>query len=414
MRNRTKTTDQLLRLVVGLERMNFKMIVLRRQELYFQLRRFICLIDRNPTQDQISNFFNKQAEFSESPNNRSISLLKINGLSSAKSFENKDWKEKMIRYMEILQVLYWWHGVIVRNQEMTLEVKISEAVMVQDASPKGWGVTLELQTGDTLVQHGEWNKEQKRWTSNKKEMEAIFLDLFRYGQVFKELQIKVILIKSDSSTAVQDLAKQRAGQTLAAEVKKIVRLCQQLRIQIQTQHIPGVSNKITDALSRQSTQGDYSVKKEIFRALCQAWEIIPTLDLFATGENKLVDRFVTIGEEEEGAEWLNAFSRPWKEEIFWIHQPIPKIGKAMIAWEKFKPKSIMIAPWWPGQIWFTSLLTDSSRYLILGESSLILNPGKEMIRKKDMLTPGKIAAFLMDQELIKGEEYQQNFQITQT
>ncbi|KAA6368734.1 MAG: hypothetical protein EZS28_035741, partial [Streblomastix strix] len=105
------------------------------------------------------------------------------------------------------------------------------------------------------------------------------------------------------------------------------------------------------------------------------------LDLFATEENKLVNRFVAIGEEEEEAEWLNALSRPWKEEIFWIHPPIPKIGKALIAWEKFKLKSVMIAPWWPGQIWFTSLLTDCSRYLILGENSLILNPGEEMMKK---------------------------------
>ncbi|KAA6355072.1 MAG: hypothetical protein EZS28_049401 [Streblomastix strix] len=150
--------------------------------------------------------------------------------AKTRALKNKEWRENMIPPKEILQELYWWHGVIVRNQEMTLKVKIPEAVMVSDASPKGWGVTLELQTGDTLVQHGEWNKEQKKWTSNKKEMEAIFLGLFRYGQVFKELQIKAILIRSDSSTAVQDLAKQRAGQTLVAEVKKIVRLCQQLRI----------------------------------------------------------------------------------------------------------------------------------------------------------------------------------------
>ncbi|KAA6313821.1 MAG: hypothetical protein EZS28_055690, partial [Streblomastix strix] len=56
----------------------------------------------------------------------------------------------------------------------------------------------------------------------------------------------------------------------------------------------------------------------------------------ATGENKLVDRFVAIEEEEEEAEWLNAFSRPWKEGIFWIHPPIPKIVKALIAWERFQ------------------------------------------------------------------------------
>ncbi|KAA6380588.1 MAG: hypothetical protein EZS28_023885 [Streblomastix strix] len=148
-------------------------------------------------------------------------------------------------------------------------------------------------------------------------------------------------------------------------------------------------------ISRLSTHGDYQIKKEIFIALCQAWEITPTLDLFATGENKLVDRFVAIGEKEEEAEWLNGFLRPWKEEIFWIHPPIPKIGKALIAWEKFNSKSIMIAPWWPGQIWITHLLTDSSRFLILVESSMILNQGKEMTKREDMLPSGKIAAFLI-------------------
>ncbi|KAA6396259.1 MAG: hypothetical protein EZS28_008213 [Streblomastix strix] len=66
-------------------------------------------------------------------------------------------------------------------------------------------------------------------TSNKKVMEAIYLGLFRYGQVFKELQIKAILIKSDSSTAIQDLSKQRADQTVIAEVKKIIMLFQQLK-----------------------------------------------------------------------------------------------------------------------------------------------------------------------------------------
>ncbi|KAA6401377.1 MAG: hypothetical protein EZS28_003100, partial [Streblomastix strix] len=162
-----------------------------------------------------------------------------------------------------------------------------EEVMASYASPKDKGVTLELQTRDTLVQHGEWNKEQKKWTSNKKEMEAIYLGLFRYGQIFRELQIEAILIKSDNSTTVLYLVKQRAGQTLIAKVKKIVKLCQQLRIHTQTQHSPGKSNNITDALSRLSTQGDYSVKIEIFIALCQAWQIILTLDLFATGGKQI-------------------------------------------------------------------------------------------------------------------------------
>ncbi|KAA6377296.1 MAG: hypothetical protein EZS28_027176 [Streblomastix strix] len=43
-----------------------------------------------------------------------------------------------------------------------------------------------------------------------------------------------------------------------------------------------------------------TVKKEIFITLCQAWQITPTTDLFSTGENILVVRFMAIGEEVEG------------------------------------------------------------------------------------------------------------------
>ncbi|KAA6386486.1 MAG: hypothetical protein EZS28_017986 [Streblomastix strix] len=251
MRNRTKTTDQLPRVVLGLgkdvlkdDRPKETGTMLLINEIY------LPKMETNPDQDTISSINNRQIEFSKSP-----------------TLKNKQWKENMILSKEILQELYLWQGVIVRNQDMTLEARLPEAVIVSDASPKGWRVTLELQAGDILVQHGEWNKEQKRWTSNKKEMEAIYLGLFHYDQVFKDPQIETILIKSDSSTAVQDLAKHRAGQTLVAKVKKIVKLCQQLKIQTQIQHSPGVSNKITDALSWLSTQGDYSVKREIFAAL---------------------------------------------------------------------------------------------------------------------------------------------------
>ncbi|KAA6403914.1 MAG: hypothetical protein EZS28_000552 [Streblomastix strix] len=80
---------------------------------------------------------------------------------------------------------------------------------------------------DSNVQHKQWNREIKRWTSYMRELEAIFFDLFYYGQIFRELQIKGILIKSDSSTAVQDIEKQRAEETLVADVKKIVKLLKQ-------------------------------------------------------------------------------------------------------------------------------------------------------------------------------------------
>ncbi|KAA6402571.1 MAG: hypothetical protein EZS28_001901 [Streblomastix strix] len=144
MKNRTKTTDQLPRMDFGL---------------------------------------GKEANKDDKPQitgtTEASLYLKLMDSTKTNALNNKDWRENMIPPKEIFHELYLWQGVIVKNQEMTLEVRIPEAVMVSDASPKVWGVTRELQTEDTLVQHEEWNMKQKRWKSNKKEMEAIYLGLFR-------------------------------------------------------------------------------------------------------------------------------------------------------------------------------------------------------------------------------------------
>ncbi|KAA6371054.1 MAG: hypothetical protein EZS28_033418, partial [Streblomastix strix] len=47
--------------------------------------------------------------------------LKLMDSAKTTALKNKEWKENMILPKEILQELYWWQGVIVRNKEMTLE-----------------------------------------------------------------------------------------------------------------------------------------------------------------------------------------------------------------------------------------------------------------------------------------------------
>ncbi|KAA6395263.1 MAG: hypothetical protein EZS28_009208 [Streblomastix strix] len=377
----------LLRRTLDLEKMYIKMTDLRKQELRFQLRKLISLLDRQvPIKIKYLESIIGKLIFLRFQVKEASLYLKLMDLAKNENAE----EQGMEREYDSTQI----------NTSRALLVAGNDSEELRD------DIRGEDSSGSDGIRRISKGMGSDSVTSNR----GCFNPTWRMEYETEELQIKAIVIKSDSSTAVQDLAKQRAGYTLVAEVKKIVKLFQHLKIQTQTRHIPRISKNITCALSRLSIQGDYQVNKEIFIALCQAWEITPTLDLFATGENKLVDRFVAIREEEEETEWLNAFSGPWKEEIFLIHQPIPKIGKALIAWEKFIPKSIMIAPWWPGQIWFTHVLIGCSRYLILGESSLSLKPEKEMTIRKNMLLSGKIAAFFMDlkeiqQMIIEGLKY---------
>ncbi|KAA6389982.1 MAG: hypothetical protein EZS28_014489 [Streblomastix strix] len=87
----------------------------------------------------------------------------------------------------------------------------------------------------------------KKWTSNEKEIEAIFLGLHHYEQILKDQQINA-----------------------------------------------GISNRTIDALSRLCTSEDYYVKKETFQTLCQERQVTLTLDLFAKKENILVNWLMAI------------------------------------------------------------------------------------------------------------------------
>ncbi|KAA6399495.1 MAG: hypothetical protein EZS28_004974 [Streblomastix strix] len=218
MRNRTKTTDQLPRMDMGLRKDVLKAdgpkkigTTLLIKEIYQPN------IETNPNQDQISSINNRQAEFFKSPSKRSFSLPKVNGLSKDESIE----EQGMEREYDFTQGNPLRAKLMARDDDEELRDDIrSENSRGSDGIgriPEGLGSNSG--TVNRRYFSPTWRMEQGTDEMDKKQ----------------EGDGSHIL----SSTAVQDLAKQRAGKILIAEVKKIVKLCQQLKIQTQTQHIPG-------------------------------------------------------------------------------------------------------------------------------------------------------------------------------
>ncbi|KAA6342145.1 MAG: hypothetical protein EZS28_052413, partial [Streblomastix strix] len=75
----------------------------------------------NPDQDKISSINNGQAEFLRVQVRDASLYLKLMESAKTRALKNKKWVENMILPQEILQELYGWQGVIVWDQEMTLE-----------------------------------------------------------------------------------------------------------------------------------------------------------------------------------------------------------------------------------------------------------------------------------------------------
>jgi hypothetical protein len=138
-----------------------------------------------------------------------------------------------------------------------------------------------------------------------------------------------------------------------------------LKLQIQISHIAGVNNGIADALSRLSRAGDYIVKPEIFQITCETMGIEPTIDLFSQHFNHLLPRFVSTS-AGNGEEAVDALEQVWTGELPWIHPPIPLISTVLNMIKRDKIQAMVIAPMWPGQVWFTELVRENIQFLILG------------------------------------------------
>ncbi|KAA6358764.1 MAG: hypothetical protein EZS28_045707, partial [Streblomastix strix] len=58
-------------------------------------------------------------------------------------------------------------------------------------------------------------------TNNSKEIKAVYYKLLLFEQVFKNKQDKAILIRSDNTTAVYDIWKWKAKESLIERIKQV-------------------------------------------------------------------------------------------------------------------------------------------------------------------------------------------------
>ncbi|KAA6322064.1 MAG: hypothetical protein EZS28_054475, partial [Streblomastix strix] len=70
---------------------------------------------------------------------------------------------------------------------------------------------------------------------NAKEIKAIYYGLFRFEQVFKKMQDQTVLICLDNTTAVYDISKWKAKESLIERIKQTIELND--RISLETMQI---------------------------------------------------------------------------------------------------------------------------------------------------------------------------------
>jgi hypothetical protein len=160
-------------------------------------------------------------------------------------------------------------------------------------------------------------------------------------------------------------------------------------MQMRASHLPGVQNDIADSLSRLSRSGDYSLDQAVYLRGIRKLRVRPEIDLFANRTNRKCSRYVTA-EKDADAVGRDAFSLDWRNSFFLIHPPIPIILKCLRKIIQDRTRAVLILPAWEGQSWYDLLHRVTIRFINLGRSVDILQPGSRMIANGTQLPPGTL------------------------
>lgn len=189
-------------------------------------------------------------------------------------------------------------------------------------------------------------------------------------------------IISDSSTVVAYLRKQGGVRSpqLAALTWDILMMCQKRTIQILVRHIAGSKNILADTLSRRTVPTEWALHPEITKSIFRVWDT-PNIDLFATAHNHKLPVYVSPVPDTNA--WAtDSLSMDWKNLYGYAFPPSPIIPKILA---KLKTTAscdlILIAPHWPRQSWWSSLLE------LLTDHPLQIPAMQQLLRQKGQYHP---------------------------
>ncbi|XP_069583112.1 uncharacterized protein [Ranitomeya imitator] len=249
----------------------------------------------------------------------------------------------------VLESLSWWLDMDHLSRGVPWIIDPSK-IITTDASPIGWGAHME----DNLAQN-TWGQTELICSSNWKELKAIECALYHF---LPQIHGTNVRIYSDNSTAVAYLNRQGGTKSgsLMTIAANIFQLAEAHLTSLTALHIKGVENIRADYLSRNELrQGEWTLNKSIFRRITEAWGI-PQIDLFATRDNRQVQRFASLNTRDH-PDMLDSLHHPWRFRLAYAFPPMSLIPLVIRKIRREQARVILIAPFWPKRPWFSCLQT---------------------------------------------------------
>jgi hypothetical protein len=321
----------------------------------------------------------------------SLFLARLNALKT-RAANRMGWNGMVVLCGEgLLDEVEWWLSTIHRNAPTSLASPPPEATIWTDASKEGWGAhLLRYRANLTVTMHGTWDHRKR--TSNNRELTAVLRALRRMKQTEATASVKSVLIRSDNTTTVYDINRQKAAETLRPQLVSLLRFAGRNGIFLRAEHIPGVDNGKADALSRISAAGDYGLRPGVLQQLQREWGVEIDADLFASGWNTQSPTYCSL-RRDRNALTRNAWTLAWNQfRLPLIHPPISQISKVLARLRLEKMRALLVLPDWQLQAWSNQLARMTTVTKILGPAEQILIMGHQRSEAPTCLPLGYVRA----------------------
>lgn len=280
------------------------------------------------------------------------------------------------------QDLAWWIRALRKTPRGQIKTPPVVQTIQSDSSLQGWGACSE---GWTIGHH--WTPLQSTWHINVLELMAAFLAL---QALAKNVSRGSILLELDNTAAVA--AINRRGSSCSPQLTRIAHelwsWCWARGISVRAQHIPGHMNTEADQASRRVMDASsWKLCPFTFSRVNCLWGPVHT-DLFADFSNHQVRHYYSWKPDPQAAA-VDALSQDWTGQGLYAFPPFSLVSRCIAKLQTSNSPLILVAPVWPSQPWYASLLHHSF------EEPRLLPQSHDLLRSHDgqvhpMLSTGSL------------------------
>ena len=261
---------------------------------------------------------------------------------------------KMTVSEQSVRDITWWLEHV-QSAKKWVRGLAPEIEIATDASLDGWGGHRgETQAG------GRWAPEEITDHINVLELRAISLAL---KSLVSERGVHVKIL-TDNTTALAYVKHMGGVRSESCDTiaKEIWQWAEDNYNWLSIAHIPGVENVVADYLSRNfSDEVEWSLSDSIFAKVCKVYGT-PEVDLFASRLNTKLGKYVAWG-PDPGAWKIDAFTLDWSNYDSYIFPPFSLLGRVLRKIRSDGARATLVAPDWPGQPWYGTLMAATKRRL---------------------------------------------------